>query len=213
MRHFFILRSYFPIGWVNLFEANDLVEFSRQIHNYEEGILVPENKIKIVLDKLKMQVEMQKIIAPNINHLILTPKLSNDIFIGSWNGKGVEKFIELARKYLLPIINKSITFYVPHGAKSNIYEDGNFHIQIYTSPIQEIENYPPRKIFGIPIPCRDSSLTPREKKGRLLIDEATNYIVAEINSNDFYIYHDICHSGENVEIDLFELLLKKYLSH
>lgn len=126
--------------------------------------------------------------------------------VANWNGNQQDSFVGVARE-LLTFINKNVTFHVPHGEASLIYEDGGFHILIWTSPVGGQSRHVPEKIWGQNVDCRDNSFAP-SGKGIVFRDDATGYEVAELVGGDnLFIHHDLCHKGTGAELEIFKKLI------
>jgi len=129
----------------------------------------------------------------------------------NWRGEGASKFVAIAREILLPIVKTDIIMSVPHGDAQSVVDDDDFHIFIW--PVfkgggdRSIRT--PRAIWDIPTSCTDESTKP-SGEGVLFKDDETKYVVAElINGNNLFIFHDICHHGNENEWAIFHELCER----
>jgi hypothetical protein len=131
----------------------------------------------------------------------------------------VEKFSEIIRRTLLPILQRDITFSVPHKESAAYASDGPFQIYVWSYPAGFTSKTvdAPLRVWNLPVACRDDWLIPKEsffgrimgvgKKSVTITDG--QYTVATLFPNALYIHHDIVHIGSEKELELFAVLLMK----
>jgi len=140
-------------------------------------------------------------------------QFSVKVVYGNWDGGNSEDFANIAKKKLLPVVQKNIILSVPHNKFRKPEEEGTrFHIFIWSSANPDAgmvaRKDVPEKIWNIPVACRDSFM-PVSGTGISISDG--DYIVAELVGDNLYIHHDICHKGTQSELDIFSRLLDEVI--
>jgi hypothetical protein len=122
---------------------------------------------------------------------------SPQVKVESWNGQGMNQFVQLTEKMLLPVIKKDIILSVPHGYNSPLNLNPNeFHIRIWSQiPYDgDLPEFSPTHYWGIPISCQDSFFG--SSGTGVDIFDSDGQIAAELIENTLYIHHDLVHYGE-----------------
>lgn len=123
-----------------------------------------------------------------------------------WIGERRQSFVDNTQRILGPILNQNIIISVPHDEVQKPISDGNFYIWIWSAPKNTKHVYPPEIINSIRVSCRDEAFSP-PGLGDVISDQ--KYKVAELLENNLYIFHDICHTGNDNELRLYSWILEK----
>jgi hypothetical protein len=132
------------------------------------------------------------------------------VIVESWDGRNQAGFVSVANEFAQKL-KKDVVISVPHGNPAPPRRGDQFFIWVWSSPkgagIVEV----PKKIWDIPVDCRDRAF-PSSGDGIAIADEATGYEVAElIGNNNLYIHHDVVHGGTPRELEIFRRVLEETL--
>jgi len=133
----------------------------------------------------------------------------HDVHVSRWNGNEQDRFVDITRKILLDVVGKNIYIDVPHGELASCFSREDFHIVFWSQQrMMRERSHPPEEIWGVNVNCRDSAFHP-SGNGYVFEDCRTGYGVAELVGNVLYIHHDLCHTGRESELRIYEMLLTK----
>lgn len=122
------------------------------------------------------------------------------------------KFMKLTEEILLPVVNKTIHFMVPHSQSQIPVEDGKtFNIWIWSGYNGSTGHRTPDYMFGIKVDCQDEGYKPGD--GYVIRDD-TGYAVAELKGSNLYVFHDIVHKkGTSRELEIFRRILEETVKY
>lgn len=123
----------------------------------------------------------------------------------NYDGHHQITFKEMIQKTLIPILRQNILLSVPHGFAQERFTENDFEIHIWSSKIGERNTKPPKKIFDIPVSCRDLAFTDSGLESKKITSDG--WVVGELFDNTLYIHHDVCHTGDDDELKLFQKIL------
>ncbi len=124
----------------------------------------------------------------------------------NWDGYHQNTFKQIIEETLLKHVLSDITLSVPHGVVQKRMTKEDFEIHIWSSCEGERSQKPPKKMWDIPISCRDNGFTNSSKD--CIRFKSRTWTVAELHDKKtLYIHHDICHNGTDNESELFQTLM------
>lgn len=134
----------------------------------------------------------------------------------SWDGKGREKYVEIAREELKGVLGK-VFISVPNGeVEPPTDAEYELNIKIWSSPNEKFirgdgkDLRPPEKLFGESVACRDASFAP-SKKGTKTFEE-NGYVWGEfLKPNYLYIFFDVCQKDTNASLAIFRKMLQQFV--
>ncbi len=124
------------------------------------------------------------------------------------NGKNSQSFAEVLEGELSPVVNRDLVVSIPHGNAAPVFDDGFFHILFWSSPEDNRSGNsgdPPSIMWGHEVSCRDSAFKP-SGLGKVIMTEE-GFPAAELVGNCLYIHHDLPHTGNDSEINIFEMII------
>jgi len=127
--------------------------------------------------------------------------------IESWDGKAQERFVEVVKTVLCPLLGE-VVIHVPHGNNDATVNDGLFHIFIWSSPRGSKSTTVPESIWGTEVDCTDEGFT-STGEGVSINDES--YCVAELIGHNLFVHHDLVHHGTDNEVAIFSRLMSEVI--
>lgn len=185
----------------------------------QQGLAVPDSQIDTVLDILNARVRKKEKSREFEGVYLVSLKTRDpdaveaETVIASWDGDDQEAFVDSTQEFLGELLHnqgfEEIQIHVPHKNAHQPIDDGNFHIFVWSAPVKNKREKPPKKIWGIPVSCRDEAYLP-SPQSVVFYDDESDYAVGElVQGNNLYIFHDICHHGSSDEVALYRALLTR----
>jgi len=132
--------------------------------------------------------------------------------VGEFRGESQEVFAFITH-ILQSALKREVELRVPHQATVKYTPGGPFRIYVWSSTPDSIQmEYPPDRIWGHVVGCRDSAYVPKKREESVQILDG-KYIVAELFPNALYIHHDVVHRGTEGEFRIFAEILRRCVPH
>lgn len=177
----------------------------------EHGVLLDESQLQRALTALDSKVAAESPAGiDGVKRVLL--KSEQELLPVARAAWGQSRLVPIAAQ-LMMLLGREVVLYKRACAIDPI-KDGKFHIHIHSSPTRSLSGvYPPALVWGIPVDCRETAFTP-SRRGVLISDEASGYVVAELVGNDnLYIHHKLAQYESNNEEQLFAELLQRVVPH
>jgi hypothetical protein len=205
-------KNYFIVEIGDDTLKNAGVEFSKMNIDGESGAVVDyENMQLLKLHGMNITLEketsMRGMWAVKLDKSEpIVAKVEYLVDVDGWDGGGGHLFADVAKRILSPFVEKGIVISVPHGRSKDPRKDGKFHIWIWSSPTGDNEHICPEKMWDTRVECKDSVFYPSGTGIPIMDGE---YAAGELVGDNLYIHHDICHTGRDTELIIFENILMK----
>ena len=183
----------------------------RVINIFGFGDHLDEYHLDLCIDLLKHYIPIAMGREPDQ----LRPQDALRILFQSWDGGMSRSKVEvMIRQVFLPVVNKNIQVFVPHGSTHRLPDNNDdFNILLWSSPTaSRKDTRAAGRMWGHSVSCTDTVCSPSEMADFVIGDETNNdNPIAEIIGNNLYIFHDICHYNNNSDYEIFKKILEKAL--
>jgi len=133
-------------------------------------------------------------------------KVTND-----WKGGDNDELTQAARQFLMPLVDREVQLHNRAGHQCEPINDGKFHIHFFSSaaPFKEPGAMPSATVFGYPCSQRNRGFVP-SGKGIAIVDEATQYAIAElVGDNNLYLHLNLHDKYDADRGRIFRVLMQK----
>ena len=186
----------------------------------EYGLMIEQKHLEAALAALNAYVEShQATTIEGISKAVLKTKVpgqptKNHKVTNNWRGGEHDEMHEAARQLLMPLVDREVILHHNSGHICEPVKDGKFHIHFWCSPKAFVSPGVaiPATIWGIPCSQRTAGYGP-SGRGAVIVDEASNYPVAELIDNNLYIHMNMLEKVDANRNRIFRVLMEKVAHH